>query len=357
MRRVGSLIVGQGIAGSTLAWALRDQGASVFVIDREEPTTSSKIAAGLMTSVTGQRLVPSWRWNELWPAACNFYRGVERETDATVLLPRPMVRLLRSKTETASLERRLSGSDGGLFRPLDAPLRPDWFADTSPAVELPEGGRLDVRRYLEEVRSVLKRDEAYARCSLTLPDDLVVGEDGVELPALGLSADRVIFCEGFAARTNPWLAGLRFNPARGEIVTIRVPGLDEDRVIHGGIWLARQSGDLYRAGATYDWKDLDAGPTTAGRGELETRLRGLLRLSFEIVGHDAAVRPILHHLPPVAGFLPGHPRLGCFNGLGSKGSLQAPFFARQLAEHILQGTALDAEVDPRQRKDFDRRSV
>lgn len=217
MRRVGTLIVGQGIAGSTLAWALRRQGASVFVVDREEPTTSSKIAAGLMTSVTGQRLVPSWRWNELWPAACDFYRDVEREIGRAVLHPRPMVRLLRTETETASLQRRLSGSEERLFRLLDTPLRPDWFVDTSPTVELPEGGRLDVPRYLEEVRSVLTRDEAYARGSLTLPDDLLVGEDGVELPALGLSADRVIFCEGFAARTNPWLAGLRFNPARGEI--------------------------------------------------------------------------------------------------------------------------------------------
>jgi glycine oxidase len=352
MRHVDCLIVGQGLAGSTLAWALRERGVSVFVIDREEQVTSSKVAAGLMTSVTGQRLVPSWRWNELWPAAVDFYRGFEAQAGVTILHAGPMVRLLGSDIEQASLDRRRVGTDARLFAPLASPLRADWFTRTEPAVELPEGGRLNVPLYLERVRECLERDGAYATLRLALPGDLVVTADGVAVPSQRLSATRVVFCDGIAARTNPWLAGLRFNPARGEILTLRVPGLDEDRVIHGGIWLARQAGDQYRVGATYDWKDLNAGPTTAGREELEAKLRSLLRLPFEIIGHDAAVRPILHHLPPVAGFLPDNPRIGCFNGLGSKGSLQAPLFARQLAEHILQGASLDAEVDPARRKDF-----
>lgn len=353
MRHVDCLIVGQGIAGTTLAWSLRERGASVFVIDRQEPVTSSKIAAGLMTSVTGQRLVPSWRWKELWPAACEFYGRFEAETGAKVLHVRPMVRFLVSGTERASLDRRQSGEDARLFAPLTTPLRPEWFSASEPAVLLSEGGRLDVLPYLEHARRLLEREGASAPLPLTLPGDVIVTPSGITLAAhSGLTADRIVFCDGIAAVNNPWLRGLRFNPARGEILTVRIPDLDEDRIVHRGLWLARQAGDLYRVGATYDWKDLAAGPTAAGREELATRLRELLRLPFEIVQHDAAIRPILHQLPPVAGFLPGNPRIGCFNGLGSKGAIQAPFFAQQFASHILQGSPLDPEVDIARRKDF-----
>ena len=50
------IIVGQGLAGTTLAWHLREAGQRVLVIDACEPVTSSKIAAGLITPITGQRV-------------------------------------------------------------------------------------------------------------------------------------------------------------------------------------------------------------------------------------------------------------------------------------------------------------
>lgn len=352
MNRVDCLIVGQGLAGTSLAWALRREGASILIVDRDEPVTSSKIAAGLMTSVTGQRLVPSWRWDELWPAACAFYREIERELGETVFFPRPMVRLLTSPLEEEFVARRRASEHARLIQPLSTPLRNDWFAPASSAIEFPEGGRLDVPRFLSLSREAFCRRGEFASASLPLPAGLEPTAGGVLVPALDLLADRVVFCQGIAARDNPWLGRLRFNPARGEILTIRVPGLDEDRILHRGLWLARQSAETYRVGATYDWKDLDAGPTAAGREELIAKLRDLLRLPFEVVGHDAAIRPILHHLAPVAGFLPGSPRLGLFNGLGSKGALQAPFFAQQLAAHLVRGEPLDPEVDWRLRRDL-----
>ena len=79
MERVDFVIVGQGLAGTTLAWQLLRRGRSVLVIDREGGVTSSRIAAGLITPVTGKRLAKSWRWEELYPAAVAFYRSLEAE--------------------------------------------------------------------------------------------------------------------------------------------------------------------------------------------------------------------------------------------------------------------------------------
>jgi glycine/D-amino acid oxidase-like deaminating enzyme len=42
---------------------------------------------------------------------------------------------------------------------------------------------------------------------------------------------------------------------------------------------------------------------------------------------------------------PAHPRVAFLNGLGSKGSLRSPWLARHLVEHLLDGGALDPELD------------
>jgi glycine/D-amino acid oxidase-like deaminating enzyme len=42
----------------------------------------------------------------------------------------------------------------------------------------------------------------------------------------------------------------------------------------------------------------------------------------------------MHDRKPVIGFLPDFPQIGIFNGLGSKGVLLGPYFARQFADYL-----------------------
>ena len=98
-----TVIVGQGLAGTALAWQLLWRGRSVAVIDDPAPNSASRIAAGLLTPITGQRLVPSWRFGEFWPQALQFYRRVEQETGQQFFHQIPMVRLYRS---VPSISRR-----------------------------------------------------------------------------------------------------------------------------------------------------------------------------------------------------------------------------------------------------------
>ena len=134
------------------------------------------------------------------------------------------------------------------------------------------------------------------------------------------------------------------------MLIVEIPHWNEDRIIHGGVWIAPLGStagqpSLYRVGATYDWDRLDSGLTPEGRSSLIESLETLLRVPYTIVDHQSAVRPILKQLNPVIGRHPLYPQLGYFNGLASKGALQAPFFARQLASHLVQQTPLEREVD------------
>jgi len=138
---------------------------------------------------------------------------------------------------------------------------------------------------------------------------------------------------------------VEFNAARGEMLLVRIAEWAETRIVHGSVWIAPAGSGLCRVGATYDWAQLDSEPTPQGRESLITSLGRMLTMPVEIVDHQTAVRPILKQLNPVIGLHPHFPQLGYMNGLASKGSLQAPFFARQFARHLVMNTPIEREVD------------
>jgi glycine/D-amino acid oxidase-like deaminating enzyme len=296
------LIVGQGLAGTALAWALLRRGRDVRITD-DDRGGASRLAAGLITPVTGKRLAISWRWHELRPVAGAFYRAIEAETGASFFHERPALRIFASAAERDEFHRR-ADMLRGLVRPADVP---DCFAAPFGGFEMPAAARLDVPRYLDASREHFRARglfSASAQC-----------EDAI-----------TIDCRGYAPES-----GLRFNAAKGEILTVRAPGLAEERVVHRGIWLSPVGHELYRAGATYTRDVLDAVPTPEGRAEIESKLRAFLKLPFEVIDHCAAVRPVIDAGFPVLGHDPTDPRRAYFNGLGSKGALLSPFFADELA--------------------------
>ena len=347
------IVVGQGLAGTALAWSLEWSGTRVLVIDRGSPVTSSKIAAGLITPITGQRLVKTWRLDELWPAAVSFYRRVEQVTGTSLFQQKPMVRLFQNGSEADFFARRVAASEfRELVRQPEPLFESNWFVSERGGFVMPSAGQLDVPQYLNVAREHFARASCYLTADLDPEHDLEIDSLGVSLPRLGVRAGRLIFCEGIDATSNPWFRSVRFKPAKGEILTVRIPGLNENRVVHRGVWLAPRGGELFRVGSTYEWQQLDNRPTAAGRDEILSLLREFLLLPFEVIDHQAAVRPIHLNQYPVVGLHPDHEQLGYFNGLGSKGTLHAPFFANHFAR-VLSGKAiLDPEVDLNRKTDL-----
>lgn len=335
--RIQFVIIGQGLAGTALAWQLHRRGRSVLVVDRERGGCSP-LAAGLMTPVTGKRLATSWRWDELYPAAVAFYRAAEADTGEAFFHQRPSLRLFATDAERARYTQR---SPAGTARTTR--IRADWFHAPLGGFEM-AAARLDVPRYLEASRAHFRTHGAYLAAEVA-PRDLEPIAHGVRIASLGIEAEALILCRGFDAATDPRFGRLRFNAAKGEILTVRIPGLAEERVVHCGIWLAPVGGEVFRAGSTYTREPLDALPTAEGRAEIEARLRAFLRLPFEVLDHRAAVRPVVDAGFPVLGRHPAFPRLAYLNGLGSKGSLLAPFFANQLAAHLCGEGEIDARLD------------
>lgn len=318
------VVVGQGLAGSAVAWHLRWRGCRVVVVDRGDVDSASRVAAGLVTPFTGKRFARTAGFDELYPAAVAFYRRVEAEAGRHVFAERPAVRLFVDDAERAKF--------GARFAP--AGVNPARFVAPFGGVELAPAGRLDVPAYLSASRAAFAADGGFVAADLDPGRDVMPEPDGVWLPRLNLRAKTVVFCQGYAGRANPWFPDIAFNPARGEVLKLRIPGLTEERVVHRGIWLAPVNDDVFLAGSTYDRDHLTPTPSAGGRDEITDKVRAFLRLPFEVIDHRAAVRPIVNGKKPVFGIHPDRPQIAYFNGLGSKGVLTSPTAAAALVTRL-----------------------
>lgn len=339
-----AIIVGQGLAGTTLAWSLTEAGKSVLIIDADEAVTSSKIAAGLMTPITGQRFTLSWRYDTFMPVAHAFYRRIESRTGARFFHERTAIKLFQSDEEQELWEKQRGKA---AIRPYLLPSPPgelitSGIADTSKGGFAMRAAQLDVAAYLDVSRNALPCE----RRMIDWTRDVHFDENGVDVA--GHRARIVVSCEGAAAARNPYFAEPRLRPVKGDILTLRFAEPLPAQSIHRGVWLA-PTGDplIFKAGSTYDRERLDMVPTAKGRKEVEDKLRNFLRLPFEVLEHRAALRPVIFHSRAIAGLHPDEDRLGYFNGLGSKGSLHAPWYAGRFAALITEGAPLPDDVDLR----------
>ena len=213
------IIVGQGLAGTTLAWHLQGSGQRVLLIDAQEPVTASKIAAGLITPITGQRLVLTPQFDEYLTVARKFYTGIEACTGRKFFHHRTAVRLFQSDTERQQWSRRRlqpayqAHLQAHLAIPQPAPLiDPNLSA-------APHGGfamrayQLDVAAYLDASRSVLPFQTLtldWLRDVEFTPDDIRVASHRTRT---------LISCEGYAATRNPYFSWVPFKAAKGDILT------------------------------------------------------------------------------------------------------------------------------------------
>lgn len=346
-----AIILGHGLAGATLAWQLRWRGWRVLVVDRDEPVTSSKVAAGIVTPISGRRVARSWRVDEFLPAARDFYQRTAQELGTDFFRPTPYVRLLRTederrrwreKRDEPAFQRLLTG-------PAPTPLvNPEWFeAGEGEGMEM-QGGWLDTRGWLEASRRHLENAGAWLTASVSRGAVTPTASGVTVNGPIPLTARYLIFCQGWEAAANPFFPWLKWKSAKGEILTLRIPDLMEDRIVNGGGWLLPLGRDgLFRAGATYAWDDFTNLPTAPARATIEDRLRRWLRLPFTVTAHEAGIRPVINESKAVIGLHPAHPYLGFFNGLGSKGVLHAPFFSAQLAALLVDGTPVEYALDLR----------
>lgn len=336
------IIVGQGLAGTTLAWCLLEKGRRVLIIDPNEKSTCSKIAAGLVTPITGKRLALDERYDDFYQVAKAFYQRIETQTQKRFFFERTAIRLFQSTVEQDKWCERAEDPSyaSHLLVPPPTPLLDEDTADISRGGFAMRAAQLHTAAFLDASRNKFEIE----RKTLNWETDVQLADDHVKVG--NHQTRHLISCEGYAATQNPYFSWVPFDAAKGEILSLAFQSPLPQVNIHRGIWIAPTiSPEISRLGATYDTRSLDTAPTESGRNELETKLQSFMKRPYKLLDHQAAIRPIIFRRKAVIGLHPEHPRIGFFNSLGSKGSLRAPYYASLFADHLADKKPLPADID------------
>ncbi len=332
------MVIGLGLAGATLAWKAHDLGLDVLVIDDADADAASRVAAGLVTPVTGAKLKPQTRFAELAEAAVIHYEHVAERTAVHAYSKRPAIRFLSKARELDALDV-IEAAGSGLLSRLVEDVPAGIRAEGVPVV-MPAAGRLAIADYVDSTRRFFA--DRGALIAATVSDAAVTAAaDRVEIASLGVSASHAVFCRGYRDNGNSHFPALRWRAAKGQILELDCPGFDSRYTVHGSrIWLTAADETTVLAGATYEWDALDAAVTTAARDKLLAAVESILDTPYKLVRQRAAVRPIVEGRMPVIGRSPGSTRVWLLNGLGSKGALYAPTVAADLLATLIDDQAI-----------------
>ena len=344
-RKYDYILVGQGIAGTALAWHLIEAGKRILVVNDSTRPSATLVAAGIYNPLTGRKLVKTWMADTIFPYAVHFYSQLERTLQSRFVYPLPIYRPYRSLEERTSFLAYASEVEIAEYILDESENQSNREGLNAPygGLRVKGAGWIDLISVIKSSRERFIENNQYLECDfsskkLTIYDSKATWGD--------LEAGKIIFCLGTAARENSLFDWLPFNPVKGQILDVVFDRYSTREIVNQGIFiLPSQDPRIYRVGATYSWHDLDWEVTDDGREYLENKLRPLVTSDYTLIGQRAGLRPSSKDRRPLIGLHPAHPTIGVFNGLGTKGVTLAPYFAGEFVQYLENDKELNSEVN------------
>jgi len=339
---VDYIIVGLGLAGIALAEELKRQDKS-FLVYEDSSQTSSLVAGGMYNPVILKRFTPVWNAKEQLDVAIPFYLSLEKKLKDTFDQPLDIYRTFKSIEEQNNW---FIASDKPALQEFMHPelvkLEAKHVVAPYQAGRVKHTGRIRVRELVSAYREYLKNEGKLIEETFR-HERIITWETHVEYK--NCTANRIVFCEGNGLKSNPFFNKLPLNGTKGELLTIHAPDLKLDDVIKSAVFVMPLGDDLYKVGATFNWSDKTNIPTAEGRKELEDKLKTVITCDYDIVAHEAGVRPTTGDRRPLLGVHKDNHRLALLNGLGTRGVMIAPLMAKKLYQFLENDKALDQDID------------
>ena len=342
MQKVDFLIVGQGLAGSILAYQLIQKGKTVLLIDEGSGNTASRQATGLINPITGRRFVKTWLIDELFPFAQNFYTKINREFGIKCFQQTAVWKVLQNPEQTNDFHIRLKEEayqaylQEELTHPAKTFTAPYGCAVIEPVLQIDINVLQDGFSNYFKQHACLKNEDFRHEELQILEGQFQYGD---------IQAQQLIFAEGYKIKDNPYFNYLPYTHSKGEALVIKSKELQLDKVLNSKITFTPLGEDTYYVGATYDWSDNKQKPTLAKRAYILAGIEASTDANFEILEQKVGIRPTVKDRRPLIGEHPAHKGMYIFNGMGTKGLSLGPYFAKELINHILDKKAIHPEVD------------
>lgn len=338
------LIVGQGLAGTICSYQLMKHGIKHKVLDNGHRTAATKAAAGIINPITGRRYVKSWMIDDLLPVAKETYAALELWLGISLVMETSIIRSWDNITQENQWNEATS-------RPGYAPYvasqaDSDAYKNVTNAPygcgEILQAMQVNVsllisayRDYLQEKCLLLKQefdhlDPRYKTSNFKFGDD---------------NFESIVFCEGYKVLDNPLFNTLPFQPVKGESLIVKSETPLPKKMIRDKIFIAPKTTDTFWTGGGYEWDDLSETPTEAFKTRWKTKLDDLLLKGYKVQEHRAGVRPSVKGRRPVMGRHQVYSHIYLFNGMGTKGTSLAPYWAEHFVGFMEGKNSLSKDVD------------
>ncbi len=277
------------------------------------------------------------------PIANSFYHQLE-ET-----LGQKLISDLSVCRRFASVEEQNMWFEAADKEDLKKYLSPELVRNSNPALIAPyDFGKvlharlLDTELTIESYTTFLEKQGALVSDSF---NHAKLEQNGADITYGAVTAKNIVFSEGFGLRKNLFFNYLPMQGSKGEYLIISCPRLQENNAIKSSLFLIPLGNDLYKVGANYDRDTSSSLPTEDTKRELMKKLDALLAYPYEVVGHQAGIRPTVKDRKPLVGQHPKYDKLFVLNGFGSHGIMIAPWAAAQLFTFIEKGIQIDNQID------------
>ena len=359
------IVVGAGVFGASTAWHLARDGAEVVIVDAAHEGRATAAGAGIVSpwssrvedpdfyrlSAGGGRYYPQLlgQLAEDGETDTGFRRVGALSVTADAAQLASTEKIIRGRLAAAPEAGEVSVLSPETARELFPPLREDLAA-----VHVSGGARVDGRKLAAALlRGAVKhgavRREGLARLA-------TAGErvTGVRLDGETIAADAVVVAAGAWAPPLLQPVGVRLDvePQRGQIVHLRLPGVETGRwpvvLPLSDHYLLTFDDERVVVGATRETgSGFDYRVTAAGQAKV---LRDALSIApglgtATIIETRIGFRPMAGGAKPILGLVPQRPGLAVGNGLGASGLTIGPYAGRLLAQLVLRGHA-EIDVSP-----------
>jgi glycine oxidase len=338
------LIAGQGLAGTVFSFELQQRGHSVVVMDGQKEPAASRVAAGMWNPVSFRRVIPTWRAHQLIPKMHALYAQMESFLSIKVVHKMPVIRIFPNEEYAGIWEKAQQTEVATFLAPAKNRTLSTHIHAPHGHGEVSEAGYVDLPLLLDSWGAYLAENDRLL--NQQWDGNATWSDNGAEVH--GVHYDAVVLCLGTGAAQDPLTADWEFlRQNKGEVLTLKIPGLKLDHVLNKGKWLLPVGEETYRFGSSYEWQKTERIPSPGVREQFLDVLKEMLPDSKpEVLEHHVGVRPTVKDRRPVVGAHPIQKNAWVFNGLGTRGVMLAPFCAAYLADLLEGKGALDPELNP-----------
>ncbi len=333
MQQFDTLIVGQGISGSLVAFKLYQQQQSFRVLDAGHSNSASRVAAGMFTPVSGKRKTINEGFFEQVKLAVDTYREIELLLGVKMLHTADVYQLFDDEAEKQLLfNKALLPEYGDVFIPELAST--NGINNMQIGVTIKHSGWVDCPVFINSFRRWLGNNK------LLIPElfdytSLQINSDSFQYN--GMQFRNIVFCEGYRAAANPFF-NENIIPCKGDIISIATGGATITSIIKKNAFYMLPAGDgLKKVGATFKWHNNNEALDETDLQQLEQAATSMLDgVPFRTISHQSAIRATTPGQQVIARAHSSVNNMFMLNGLGTKGILLAPGYAALLVQTILK---------------------